>query len=418
MNRWYAIGIAIVVSSLVATNSILLFDEKSEIERTYYIEEFDRPSHNTYVKELEKESVIVPTDIVRVAIEMEKVNNLLVSEGDVVQSEMELAQLNTAFEDEQRSLWETQRQAHQIEQGQLLQLQSRLESERASSPGTVSDSDTTTASRGDGEMDVNVQVDVNASQDGNFAQAIAETELKLLEVERQLEIVRAQLSQPAGDLSIVSPVEGTIGSIQEENGKYLIDIFTNEKSLVTYVEEKEWHELEEGQQVSGFTEHQEGVLEGTVIQKSTVPVEPSKWLNAFEQFDKRYDKPLYEVQVQLAEQLEDIPFAANVNTVFVTDEATDAVRVPSKWLLATVDQQEAIYTLDERGRLTVTPVTVPFHLENHAIVNGLPTGTVVVEEELKYEGTKTFLPLPLELPSWNSVKAVSWKDYLKYLTYK
>ncbi len=418
MKRWLAIGIAIVVSMLIATNVVLLFDEESEIDRTYYIKEYDRPTKSTYVKELEKESVIVPTEITHVSIEIEKVQHLLVSEGDYVQPEMELAQLNNAYADEQRSLWETQQQAYQREQGQLLQLQSRLESERASTPGTVSDSNTSTANNADGEMDVNVQVDVSASQDGNFAQAIAQTELKLLEIERQLDIIRAQLNQPAGELAVVSPVEGTIGSIQESEGKYVIEVYTNDKSLVTFVEENEWHELGEGQLVKSYTTHLEGILEGSVVSRSQVPVESSKWLTAFEQFDKPYDKPLYEIEVQFAQPIDTLPFAANVNSVFITNEAADAVRIPAKWLVANEEEKAAIYTLTEEGKIAITPVTVPFHLDKYAIVTDFQNDTVVIEGEKKYEDSKTFLPFPSKLPSWNSIKAVHWKDYLKYLTYK
>ena len=157
-------------------------------------------------------------------------------------------------------------------------------------------------------MDVNVQVDVNVSQDGNFAQGIAEAKQKLAEVDRKLQIVDAQLAQDSGELSLLSPISGTVSTIEERNGKYFIHLFANEKSVITYVKESEWHDIEEGQSVKNYSTHREGVVEGSISSKTQVPANASKWLTAYEQFEHKIDEPFYEVQDSVSRTTRNLAF--------------------------------------------------------------------------------------------------------------
>lgn len=419
MNKGFTIGIAIVVSTFIAANAILLFSEKSQLARSYYIEEYDRAQANTYAQEIEKESVVVPAKETVVTIDAEAISDFKVAEGDIVQQGAELAQLKTESADNQRSLWEAEKQAYMQEQSQLQQIISSLESERAGSDATSYGEGSTTGTTTDDVIDVNVQVDVNVPQDGNYAQAIAEAEQKLAEVDRKLQIVTTQLSQETGDLSLLSPIDGSVASIEERDGLYFIRIYTSEKSILTFANEEEWHEIMEGQKVMNYSTHREGAAEGSILTKSAVPANKSEWLKAYKQLDNKIKEPLYEVKIQLNEQPEELPFAANINSVITTDEVENAVQVKSKWLLNRAEQKAEIYTLTNSGRIVRTPVTVPFDLKQYAILSeGLENNMVIMNADLKRDDSTAFLPFPMDLPTWNSIKAVGWKDYLKYLTYK
>ena len=120
MNKMLTIGIAIVVSTFIATNAILLFSDKSEIARSYYVHEYDRVHESTYTKELEKESVVVPANEMTVTIDVEAISDIVVLEGDIVQEGTELALLNTQSADAQRAHWESEQQAYMEEQSQTL----------------------------------------------------------------------------------------------------------------------------------------------------------------------------------------------------------------------------------------------------------------------------------------------------------
>lgn len=419
MNKWLVIGTSIVVSIFIAANAVLLFSNKSEITKSYYVNEYDRVYENTFTKELEKESVIVPVNESTVTIDVDAVNDILVTEGDTVQQGAELVQLKTVSADDQRMLWQTEQEAYMQEQSQLNQIIGNLESERAGADSTSSSNGSTTGSTDDETIDVNVQVDVNISQEGNFAQAIAEAEQKLAEVDRKLQIVSAQLNQESGELTLLSPIEGSVAAIEERNGKYFIEIYGTEKSVITFANEVEWHQIKEGLHVKNYSSHQEGVVEGSILTKAEVPANASKWLTAYEQFGNKTEEPVYEMRISLEEQRIALPFGANINSVIITDEAENAVRVKTKWLLNRSKELAEVYTLTNEGRIMRTPVTVPFDVNQNAILSeGLQSESVVLNAEPKNVDAPAFLPFPLDLPSWSSIKAVSWKDYMKYLTYK
>ncbi|QEY20738.1 hypothetical protein D0S48_08520 [Psychrobacillus sp. AK 1817] len=418
MNKWLVIGISIIVSTFVAANAILLFSDKSEIARSYYLKDHERVNTNTYAKELEKESLVVPTDEITVTVDAEQVSNIMVKEGEEIAADSELAQLKQDSAEEQRAIWETEIQAYMQEQSQLQQIIGNLESEKSSSQGSYSDTDTTTSNEGNDVTDVNVQVDVQLKQDGSYAQAIAAAEQKLADIERQMQIINAQLSQETGAVSVLSPIAGTIASVENLDGKYKIDIYSQEKSLLTFVPEKEWHELEKDQPVRNYSSHSETVVEGGIITKNQVPTNSSPWLSAYKQFDSKAEEPLYGVMIQPTGEPVNLPFAANMNSVITTAQTDNAVKIKSDWLLNPSKEKAELYILTEEGKIARTAVTIPFYLDNCAILSGLESGMIVLEKDTKTDKAPAFLPFPLEAPSWNSIKAVSWKDYLKYLTYK
>lgn len=419
MNKWLTIGISIVVSTFIGANAILIYSDKSQISRTFYVSEYNVVHENTYAQELEKEAVVVPTNEITVTIDVEAIGDFVVMEGDTVEEGTDLATLRTDSAEDQRLLWETEQQAFMQEQSELHTIISDLESERSRADSSSSGDGQATGGTADEIVDVNVQVDVNVTQDGNFAHGIAEAKQKLAEVERKLQIVDAQLAQDSSELSLLSPISGTVSTIEERNGKYFIHLYANEKSVITYVKESEWHDIQEGQLVKNYSTHREGVVEGSVLSKTQVPANASKWLTAYEQFEHKTDEPVYEVRVQLTEQLESLPFAANLNSVIITNHVENAVQIKSNWLLNRSKKVAEVYTLTGDGKIVRTPVTVPFDLKQHAILSeGLSNGTVVLNADQKTDDAEVFLPFPIDLPTWNSIKSVSWKDYVKYLTYK
>lgn len=419
MNKWLVIGISIIVSTFIAANAILLFEDNSEIARTYYLKEHETVQTSTYSKELEKESVVVPTEAVTITIDTDQVSNLVVSEGDEIGADSELAQLKPDFAEQQRAIWETEVEAYRQEQMQLNQIIGDLEYERSNAEGTYTDTNTATNNTNDDVTDVNVQVDVQLSQDGSYSQAIGTAKQKLAEVDRQLQIMEAQLSQEPGAVSLLSPIAGTVGAIESKDGKYFIEIYSQEKSLLTFVPEKEWHKLDEGMLVKNYSSHNESINEGTIAAITQVPANGSPWLSAYKQYDSESKDPLYEVRIQLNEQPERLPFAANINSAITTDQVDNAVSLKTDWLLNSTKEKAELYVLTTEGKIAKTAVTIPFYLNKHTVVTtGLENGTTVLEDEPKAEAAPAFLPFPMETPSWKSIKAVSWKDYVKYLTYK
>ena len=54
MNKWLTIGISIVVATFIGANAILIYSDKSQISRTFYVSEYERVNENTYARNLKK----------------------------------------------------------------------------------------------------------------------------------------------------------------------------------------------------------------------------------------------------------------------------------------------------------------------------------------------------------------------------
>ena len=79
---------------------------------------------------------------------------------------------------------------------------------------------------------------MNISPEGNYAQAIAQTEQKIAEIDRKLQIVSTQLSQESGETALLSPIEGNIAAIEERNGTYFIP-FMQMKNQSSHMQKKQ-----------------------------------------------------------------------------------------------------------------------------------------------------------------------------------
>ncbi|MBW9234685.1 hypothetical protein JQK62_21025, partial [Leptospira santarosai] len=117
---------------------------------------------------------------------------------------------------------------------------------------------------------VNVDVGVDVSQDGAFAQAIAEAEQKLSEVNQQLQVVDAQLAQE-GAAAIISPVEGIVSTIRDKNDRLAIEIYSIDKIVVTYATDEQWQNVQADDRVRLQADGMDQSIEGTVTQVSQVP---------------------------------------------------------------------------------------------------------------------------------------------------
>ncbi|HSI68206.1 MAG TPA: efflux RND transporter periplasmic adaptor subunit, partial [Planococcus sp. (in: firmicutes)] len=112
MNRLVALGIFIAVAAFVATNALLMFGEKSILPKTVYVHEFEQAYTSDFTEQLPKEAITVPLGTSELYMrELEAVDQWLVSAGDEVEAGTELASLNEAETEEQRAIWESERDA-------------------------------------------------------------------------------------------------------------------------------------------------------------------------------------------------------------------------------------------------------------------------------------------------------------------
>ncbi|MDN7241754.1 efflux RND transporter periplasmic adaptor subunit [Planococcus sp. N028] len=422
MNRFFFIGLSIAVTAFIASNFLLLFSEKSTLPKTVYIGETEPAFANTYTEKLPKEAVTAPNKSTQIYVQdREAIDQWLVKEGDTVQAGSELASLNEAETEEQRALWEAERDALQNELSEVELSLSNLVLERpigGTDSGRINDSITDS----DGNItDVNVNVDV--PQDAPYAAAIAASEQRIASIESELAVVEAQLNQSLANPALISPEEGVVASINRDSEPMSIEIYSNDKIFVTYVVEDEWRDVEAQDRVMVHVDGMGPAASGTVLSVSTLPATDNKWLEAYKALDPVNQKnpiAIYEVQIATDAPIEgNIPFGATANAEIVTNEAPEAVALPEDWIFGRADQSGSVLQLQTDGRAAAIPITINFETDGKAVLaEGIAPGMIVANnEQLRnfQSPPKVFIPFPSERPNYEFAKNTHWRKYVGYL---
>lgn len=430
MNKWTAIGLAIAVSCFIGGNAVLLFSDKSIIPKTVYVDEYERLTTGDFEEGLPKESLVAPLETSTVYLKSEDtIQDWLVKEGDVVSAGQELATLNTSTADEQRTVWESERESLERQLTEVNSTISMLESERANADSTSSSTDNTSDNVTEDAEDrtvnvgINVDVGVDVHQDGAFAQAIAEAEQKLSEINQKLVVVDAQLSQE-GSAAVMSPVDGVISKIRDDNGSLAIDIFSSEKIILTYATDEQWQDVQANDRVRLQADGMDTAIEGTVLEVSQVPANDSDFLSAYKVLDpEEQTNPLayYEIRIQPSQPINTLPFGNNANAEVIVNYAKEAVSIDSAWLYDRFENNAVAYVINDRGHAVKTPVSIAFDWKTQSVISeGLQAGSVAVNQPLINDynyAPRVFFPMPMDMPTWQSVKGAGWKFYLRHLIF-
>src|SRR5690606_10595701 len=119
-----------------------------------------------------------------------------------------------------------------------------------------------------GETDIELNVNVQVSQDGTYAQAIAEAERELSEINRKLTVVQTQLTQNSARPALVSPVDGTVAHVNKYGTTLATELYSETKVISTYVSLDEWQKIAVGDSVRIQGTNLDSVIEGAVLSVS------------------------------------------------------------------------------------------------------------------------------------------------------
>ncbi|MDN7226493.1 efflux RND transporter periplasmic adaptor subunit [Planococcus liqunii] len=429
MNKFFFIGLSIAITAFIAANALLMFGEKSIISKNIYVSEYERAYPNTYIEKLPKEAVAAPRDTMQIYVqEREAIEQWVVSEGDVVQAGSELALLNEVESQEQRTLWESEQRALEAEKSEVQNTLRELESAQSKQSGSESESasDRSSVTNEDGdtiEFNVDLSVGVEVPQDGSYATGIAQANQRLAAIDSQLAVIDAQLSQSLSNPALVSPVEGIVAKVNRDSNPLSVEIYSTEKTFMTYVLEDEWQDVAAQDRVLIQAEGLEAAVPGTVLSVSEIPAEDSRWLKAYRALDpKEQANPIafYEVQILADEPItENIPFGSTANAEITINEAVDAVAIPQPWIFDRQDTNGSTYVLNEEGYGPVAPVTINFDVNGKAVLSdGVGVGAIVLKDDSLREyksAPKVFMPFPSEQPNYEFAKNTNWRKYIEYL---
>ncbi|PID03481.1 MULTISPECIES: hypothetical protein [unclassified Sporosarcina] len=242
--------VTVLVTAFLALNTYLVFAEKSVIPKAQYVSEYERLSADDYKKELDKEGFISPKDLHTIYLKDDQtIDSWLVQEGETVDFGTELASLKVDHIDSKRNELESELSALQNQSSSISQTISNLEYEQSSAGGSKNDSDYYDTND-DKKVRVNLNVGIEVREDGTFAQAIAEAERDLAEVQRKTEVVESQLAEIPNESALTSPVSGYVVAIKRDSESPSIDIYSTDQTIVTYVLDNEWPNVETGAPVT------------------------------------------------------------------------------------------------------------------------------------------------------------------------
>lgn len=433
MNKYVRIVIAAVTSAFLLMNFYLLYSDESVIPKILYVKDHKRMTAQDYEQHLFKEALVAPYETHTVYVDNEDtVEHWYVEEGDEVYIGQELALLNTDRLEGARDLWEVERDG-------LLDQQITLEGVRDdlvrlredsifnASPDVNRDQYITEVEQKMTiELGVNIGLSMDIMQEGSYTQAIAAVDQQLSDVERQLTVLDAQLAQDDAEPMLLSPVSGVVSDMKRHGERLSLDIYDEEQIAVTYVNEKEWRKIEEGQHVKLQSEALGGVVEGDVLSVSPVPVkETNELLKVYEKMentDVKVPFAYYEVRISPDEMLDQVPYGSNLTASITINEAYWATAIPKGWGL--VDEREGvrITKLLDDGRPTLVHATTPFTVNEQTILtDGVDEGEIVVHDRALYQfdyAPQVYLSFPTYQPTKEEWKEYGWRNYLKAMLIK
>ena len=441
------IGFILVAASIYAT-----FEKNSAVTRTYFIDEFKRANASEYDARIERPAIVTPTTTELVTAKADELQSIEVQLGDVVTSSQELAIYQGSEVDDVRARLEKERSAYQRELSDLQSALATIERDLRSSRKPESSIKTQQKEK---DLNVNVQLDLAQSESPATAKAIIEG--NIAQANRQISIVDAQINELQARQSVSSPVDGVVADITESGGYVTFTIFSDERNLRTYVTEKDWRQIESNDFVelaiknneveeedqsealrAALDKHRkkmeieapEHLLTGVVAQKSLLPADfTNLWTANFNVLHPMKKKETYyEIAITPDQTIEEAPFAADGNVAIVTDEATDANRVPSDWIVETIERDEEdefaepyavdnIYYIDYDGKVRLEPIDVAFEHKNKTVFTSLiDDGAPLLNSATREPLARTFrtMPMTLEKKQWRAFKKLKWKDYVIY----
>lgn len=447
--QFFSIMLCII---LVSASIYATFEKNSAVTRTYFIDEFKRTNANDFDARIEKPAIVAPTTTELITAKADEIESITVQIGAAVSASEELAIYQGTEVDDVRARLEKERSAYQRELSDLQSALATIERDLRSAKRPSSNIKTEQKEK---DLNVNVQLDLAQSESPATAKAIIEG--NIAQANRQISIVDAQIAELQARQSVSSPVDGIVADITESGGYVTFTIFSNERHLRTYVTEKDWRKIEANDMAeltinndevadeeqsealkAALAKHRAKMeieapdtsLTGTVAQKLLLPADLTNlWTANYNLLHPLAKKEAYyEVMITPDQTIEEAPFAADGHVAIITDEATNANKVDSDWIVETIERDEEdetaepyavdnIYYVDYDGKVRLEAVDVAFEDKDKTVFTSiLDDGTPMLNAKKREPLARTFrtMPFTLDKKQWRAFKKLKWKDYVIY----
>lgn len=449
----------VLCAAVAGTSSYVTFSDDSPVFRSYFINEYAVATADAHEELLEKDAVLTSTAVQTVTANATEIDEILVGRGSSVTAGEELLTLRTDAAEREYERLEIQAEAFEDELSALQSIANSIGSTGAATPK----GDLKLSEIGD-EISVDLALEVVLSESPTEAAAIIDQ--RMIEVQRELDVVESYLAMADGEAALISPIDGTITDIKNEAGFVTIELYADEQQYVTFVSDSEWQRLAEGQAATIKANLEDEELEdevtGMVVTKHKVPASDSPEYKQIQKLDAYKDRTLYEVAIQTDSMLEPLPFGSFAEANIVLNEELFAYKLPLSWVApppastgdplenavdetidaaeetdavtsdetvdimlddattedATFYGDENVYTLGYDGRVRLNPIDVSFTTGDSAVTpTDLVEGTVLLNATERSIYAETFLTMPTRKLDLYELKQLTWEDYVKYLLF-
>ena len=404
----------IVLTILIGVNAYFVFKDDSKVARSYFIDEFQRATAGDRVETIKKDAIVAPAQTYTISADAKSLSAIDVKRGQEVRVSDILATYKTEEVDDELTKLEAERDAYDTELSDLESALAQIESEYGEQSDPKSSIDTDQISD-----KLNVTVKLELGQQNSPSSAVAILNRHIAEATRQVALMDAQIAQIQARQGVISPVDGVISNIIEEAGAVTFEIYSLEKSMLSYLSEDEWQKVKDGQTVNFDLQHYEDDLSGIVLQKQLIATNnESHWANELAKSVKLPQPSSYEVILQQDNVLDNIPFSTVGQASIIVNEAFDAYKINSTWIKSTKKDQQSVYIIGEDGKVRLEDIDVAFKTADATIFTGyMETGTPMIDNEKRNILARTFRSMPVKRIEWQQFKEISWKDYVKYIIF-
>ena len=440
---WQFIGLTVMLILMIAS-MYATFEQDSKVTRTYFIDEFKRAKAAEHEAQIDKPAIVTPANKQTIAVPTKEIENIKVQVGQQITTADELATYKGSEIDDASTRLNAEKSAYQSE---LSTLQSALSTaQRENRPTSRNPQGSIKTQQRDKDLNVNVQVDLPQQQDSNKT-AIAIIEGNIAQTKRQIEIVDAQIRELQAKQGVISPIDGVIADIKEDAGNIVFDIYSDERALRTYVNEKTWQQVTEDDVVNFTLKHtpkedepimvvvdedadEDDTLTAVLTQKVLLPIDQTTyWASHFQTTHPlKENQAYYELIMTPDTPISDMPYAAESQVSIITDQSTEANKVPTKWVKKVTEVEEIegetfktksenVYTVGYDGKIRLEPITIDFEYKKNTIFQSIiEDGTPILNQTERDVMARTFrtMPITTDKAYWKQFKKLKWKDYVKY----
>lgn len=356
----------VMIAILVLVNAYLLLRDNDVILKKYYMNDAHFAVAKDHEKILSTDAIVASSNEQFIAAPVQAINEVLVTEGQTVDVLGELVLFKLEETEKEIARLESDLAAYKTELKELRSVVSQLDMMIAETNSTSAvDSNTT---RVEDILNLTLSIELGIEQGTPTVEGIAIIQRAIAETERQIELLSSRITQLSENNMLTSPVDGIVKGIVLEGDSIIFNIQSTDKKLVTYVTPKQWQEVEIDQlaKITLFEgQDNELTIEGNVSEKQQIPALES---NAFLEMKKHkkinVNETVYEVSIQLSEDLSDTPIGTLATADITVNEEPHSLGVDNEWLVQIEneddDKAQYIYMLDGDGNTLLQPVEKSF----------------------------------------------------------